>query len=134
MVFEVILTRPTWRFLLVCFLLVALSFQGVARAGMIAFGQDHHCHGLQMESAPDEVKASLDDADHHHLTAASAKAKTFQDKCNHCAPCCIGAAMLTESAFQIAAPVATQDFAPLSVAKYSTDRGRLDRPPQAFLT
>lgn len=126
--------RLTWRFLLTCFLLVALSFQGIAQAGMITCEQGHLGHGFLMESAPDGAQASADHANHdHHHAVTSAKTKTFKDKCNHCAPCCIGAAMLTESAFQIAAPVAAQDFPALTVAEHSTDRGRLDRPPRVFL-
>ena len=130
---EVTLTRLTWRFLLTCFLLVALSFQGVVQASMIACEQGHPGHGFLLASASDDVQVSADHADHHHHAVASVKAKVFQDKCNHCAPCCIGAAMLTDSAFRVPAPVATQDFPPLTVAEHSTDHGRLDRPPQVFL-
>ncbi len=124
--------RLTWRFLLTCFLLVALSFQGIAQAGMIACEQNHPGHGFLMKSAHDGVQASADHADHHHATAEE-KAKTFKDKCNRCAPCCTGAAILTGAAIVSAAPVVAQDFPTLTVAEHSTDRARLDRPPQAFL-
>lgn len=128
------MTRLTWRFLLTCFLLVALSFQGIAQASMIACEQGHPGHSFLMKSAHDDgVHASADHADHQHHATAAEKAKTFKDKCNRCAPCCTGAAMLTESAIVIAAPVVAQDFPALAVAEHSTDRGRLDRPPRAFL-
>ncbi len=126
------MTRLTWRFLLTCFLLVALSFQGIAQASMIACEQSHPGHGFLMKSAPDGVQVSADHADHQHH-AKTEQAKTFKDKCNRCAPCCTGTAMLTTISIVIAAPVVTQDFPVLTVAEHSTDRGRLDRPPRAFL-
>jgi hypothetical protein len=125
---ELTLTQLTWRFLLTCFLLVALSFQGMAQASMVACERGH-----PTESAPDGMQASADHSDHHRHATTAVKAKTFKDKCNHCAPCCTGAAMLTESAIVIALPVVAHDFPALTVAKHSIDRARLDRPPQTFL-
>ena len=88
-----------------------------------------------MSSTPDDMQASTDHADdHQHHVTETAKVKTFKDKCNRCAPCCIGAAIPTELAFQITTPAVAQDFPALTVAEHSIDRGRLDRPPQAFLT
>jgi hypothetical protein len=130
---EVSLTRVNWRFLLMCFLLVALSFQGIAQAKIISCEQGQPGHGFLLESTPDRVQASAGHTDHHHHAFASEKAKTFKDDCNRCAPCCIGAAMLMGSAFQISAPVAAQNFPALTVAEHSTDPGRLDRPPKIFL-
>ncbi len=129
---EVTLIRFTWRFLLMCFLLVALSFQGIAQASMITCEQGHPGHGFLIESAHEGAHASADHADHQHHAKAE-KAKTFKDKCNRCAPCCLGTAIPTESALVIAAPVSAQDFPALTAVNHSTDRGRLARPPRAFL-
>lgn len=126
------MTRLTWRFLLTCFLLVALSFQGIAQASVVACEQGHPGHEFLMELTHDSAHASADHADHQHHAKAE-KAKTFKDKCNRCAPCCTGTAIATESAIVIAAPVSAQDFPALTAVEYSTDRGRLDRPPRAFL-
>lgn len=127
------MARFTWRFLLTCFVLVALSFQGIAQASMIACEQSHPGHEFLMESAHGgDAYASADHADHQHHVKVE-KAKTFKDKCNRCAPCCTGTAMPTTVSIVIAAPVVAQDFPALTVAEHSTDRGRLDRPPRAFL-
>jgi len=128
------LIRLTWRFLLTCFLVVALSLQGIAQASVITCEQDHPGHGFLTELAPDGVQALAGHADQgHHHAVSSKNTKPIKDKCNHCAPCCTGAAILSDSVFQIVAPEVAQHFPALIVAEYSTDRGLLDRPPQAFL-
>ncbi|MDY7579077.1 hypothetical protein RGU70_12160 [Herbaspirillum sp. RTI4] len=138
------LTHPTWRFLLACFLFVALSFQGMAQANMAVCEQGHPGHALMMKSVPDVAQVSTDHADYrtdyrtdyhadYHANTSPEKSKTFQDKCSTCTPCCPGAAIITNPAIVIAALVVPLDFPALTVAEPSANRGRLDRPPRIFL-
>jgi hypothetical protein len=130
---EINLTESTWRFLLACFLLVALSFNGIAKASMIGCDQGHPGHEFLMKSAPDFVQTAADHTDHHHHVVSSEKSKIFKDNCNRCAPCCSGVAIPTELAIVMVASVVAQYFPALTVVAHSTDRGRLDRPPKNFL-
>jgi hypothetical protein len=97
------------RFLLVCYLLLALPFQAFAAASMRlpaalaqtapAAQQLPPCH---QQVAPDHKMTTKAVAGDHH---ASPHAK---DKCGTCAACCVGAAM------------ATSLFAPPALAPPST--------------
>lgn len=123
----------TWRFLLTCFLLIAMYFQGIAQASMIACDYGHANHNVLIESVLDSVQTLADDAGHPHHAATVETPKAFKDKCNHCAPCCIAAAILPQLAIVIAPPVVTQDFPALTVVEHSTKHSRIDRPPRAIL-
>ena len=130
---EIKLTWCGWRLFLTCFMVFVLCFQGIAQASVASCVGTHPSQALLISAAhTDGAHASAGHADHQHHAKAE-KAKIFQDKCDRCAPCCTGTAMLPANSIVIAAPVVAQDFPALTVTEHSSDRGRLDRPPRAFL-
>lgn len=126
------------KILLTAYLLLALSAQGYAQASMLACGQGQA--GMAQAAAPHDhaammVAATLDashpdQASHDHSQHGQGQQK---HKCTHCAPCCVGSALVSEMSIAIAAPVTAQAFPALAVAAASAGGERLDRPPRSFL-
>jgi hypothetical protein len=127
------LVRLVWRSLLTCFLLVSLSFQGMAQAGMLACEHKHSANDITAQASlngaqqltMDHAGQHLQKHQHHEQTKAQ------QDPCTHSLPCC-SSALPSNPILLIPEPLAEQAFSQLVVIEISADKTRLDRPPQSL--
>ncbi|MBI1773665.1 MAG: hypothetical protein HYR68_15225 [Burkholderiales bacterium] len=119
---------------------VAIPFQGFAAAAMVNCNTEHH-HVLPGEQH-DHDHAQVGQHEHHHsgadknsdhaVSKTSPVTKTMKDKCSACASCCVGAALVTNSALP---PVSTPSSEKISLV-FSSHFGHisdgLERPPRAY--
>ena len=130
-------------------LLFALPLQGYAAATMLNCGPNHHRMMVAAISEPDQTHEHTAAGPHHHEMGmaagehevASVNAsgdapslphldKLVKFKCNACAVCCTGAAMLTAAfTFESSPPaLAPEFFVPTTHVGFVTDGP--DRPPR----
>ncbi len=133
------------RLLLTFMLVLTVPLQSMAMAeGMACAG--HH----ERNAAPSSAVHHASTVDHHlgsldhdqheaHMYADQDQNPPASDlgaksqKCNMCAPCCLGAALIPSHTPITWKPGAIPQFAAVDDAVASVDRGRLDRPPKSIL-
>lgn len=128
----------SWRFLLICLMLVLLPLQGFAATGMWAF-----VHENATQTAPSlDTKNTMNSPVHCDAMKQSQQAsdqdthvvKTdMQNHCKGASPCCIGVALLFLQADQWRLPCTITVY-PLDFHTFSSAPARvLERPPKVFL-
>lgn len=127
----------SWRFLLICLMLVLLPLQGFAATGMWAF-----VHGNSTQTASGAETNDTVNRPEHCDTMKQSQQVSAQDAHivkpdtqNHCkgaSPCCIGIALLLQQADQCCSP-GTITVYPLDFHSFSSAPARaLERPPKHF--
>ena len=119
-------------------LLVALPFQGFAATSMPACGP---LHDLAFASVAGAVEPTASYQHVHgagesrHQSASSGHAPHFdaKAKCNNCATCCAGAALIGDVTIHIPAPANDVDFHVITHAFPPVPVDTLDRPPRTIL-
>lgn len=130
--------KKLFRLFLLCILFVAIPFQGFAAAAMVDCNTEHH-HSFPGEQHDhddararqhDHAHSEADKASDHALAKVSPVAKSMKDKCSACASCCVGAALVSNSAVP---PVSTPSSEKISLF-FSSYFGHisdgLERPPR----
>ncbi|MBY0571715.1 MAG: hypothetical protein K2P61_10550 [Burkholderiaceae bacterium] len=125
----------SWRFLLICLMLVLLPLQGFAATGMWAF-----VHGNSTQTASGAETNDTVSRPEHCDTMKQSQQVSAQDTHlvkpdtqNHCkgaSPCCIGIALLLQQADQCCSP-GTITVYPLDFHSFSSAPA-LERPPKHF--
>lgn len=138
--------KPILRSLLVWLLLLALPFQGLASAGVLACAPAdpapaHHAPAMVMDGQPHDHAAMLEtmaaqasSADSGHCADSTPRGDHHAGKPGACAACCIGAAMAP--AVLPALPLAPADFISIPFRAGhvpSVDPALPERPPRTAL-
>ena len=130
--------KKLFRLFLLCIMFVAIPFQGFAAAAMVNCNTEHHHvlpgeqhdHDHAQVGQHEHQHSSNDKVSNHSVSKASPVTKVMKDKCSACASCCVGAALVTNSAIP---PVSTPSSEKISLV-FSSHFGHisdgLERPPR----
>lgn len=143
------MSRPLWRLLLTCVLLIALPLKGVASVSLMPCGPDHGVTSsvLSEHDTHESATADHDDADGQETWAPGATQSGHVDgsdlaighhhdakfKCGNCAPCCLSLAPSGSLPMVLAVQASVGEFPSLQTRYISAEVGSSLRPPQFLL-
>lgn len=140
------MSRPLWRLLLTCMLLIALPLKGVAAVSLMPCGPDHGVLGVTSPAhdTHESATADHDDMDGQETWAPGATQSGHVDgsdlaighhhdakfKCGNCAPCCLSLAPSGSLPMVLAMQASLGEFPSLQTRYISAEVGSSLRPPQ----